>query len=73
MIFTVTELLPKKYMEDSQDLEFVAEIKGFDAPRKDDKLVIRGQAFRAAEVERNYDNDTMVVYVTRIVKDDDEF
>lgn len=70
-MFTVIEQLPRPYTESPLDLEFVAEIENNnDIPRKDDLLVIKGVQFRVIEIERNYDTQTVIVYVSRKVMDD---
>lgn len=74
-MFTVTELLPKPYMESTQDLKFVAEIPGNnETPRKDDTLIIGGISYTVNSIERNYDTDSVFVYVVKIEKyDADDF
>jgi hypothetical protein len=64
-MFIVTEQLPQRYPEDQIDLKFVKEFKEGDVPRINEALVIDGNSFRVKDVERNYDTNTVYVYVNR--------
>jgi hypothetical protein len=64
MQYTITEILPKKYMEDPADFQFVAEVKDEFLPRIGDNLVYNSQEYRVKDVERNLDTRTTVVYVS---------
>lgn len=64
-MFIVTEQLPQRYMEESIDLRFVKEFNEGDVPRINEALVIDGNSFRVKDVERNYDTNTVYVYVSR--------
>lgn len=72
-MFSVVEELPRKYMESPLELNFVTEIEKGETPHKDDTLVIKGAEFQVTGVERNYDTETVIVYVSRKVKYDDIF
>lgn len=65
MQYTITEMLPKRYMEDPTNLEFVAEIEDDFLPRIGDNLVYNGAELRVKDVERNLDTRVTFVYVTR--------
>lgn len=64
MQYTITEIMPKKYMEDPTDLQFVAEVEDEFLPRIGDNLVYNKQEYRVKDVERNLDTRTTFVYVT---------
>ncbi|WMI33618.1 hypothetical protein SEA_KENREY_256 [Streptomyces phage Kenrey] len=64
MQYTITEILPKKYMEDPTDFQFVAEVEDEFFPRIGDNLVYNSQEYRVKDVERNLDTRTTVVYVS---------
>lgn len=64
MNYTITEILPKKFMEDPTDLQFVAEVEDEFIPRVGDGLVYNKQDYRVSDVERNLDTRTTFVYVT---------
>ena len=71
MQYTITELMPKQYMEDPQDLEFVAEIEDDFIPRIGDNLVYNKAEYRVADVERNLDTRTTIVYVKTTQQEND--
>jgi len=64
MQYTITEILPKKYMEDPTDLQFVTEVEDEFLPRIGDNLVYNSQEYRVKDVERNLDTRTTIVYVS---------
>ncbi|AXG66318.1 hypothetical protein SEA_ANNADREAMY_237 [Streptomyces phage Annadreamy] len=70
-MFTVTQRIDGPYMESIPDFQFVANIEGNnETPRKDDTLVIGGNTYTVYNVERNYDTQSVFVYVTKVVNDD---
>lgn len=73
MKYTITEILPKKYMEDPTDLEFVTEVEDEFIPRIGENLVYNGAEYRIKDVERNLDTRTTIVYVTTKVSEEDVF
>lgn len=71
-MFTVTERIDGPYMESTPDYKFVADISGNnETPRKDETLVINSIAYSVSNVERNYDTQSVIVYVVKIRKYDD--
>lgn len=73
MQYTITEILPKRYMEDPTDLQFVAEIEDDFLPRIGDNLVYNKQEYRVKDVERNLDTRVTFVYVEVPVREDEDF
>lgn len=73
MGYTMTEILPKKYMEDPTDLQFVAEVEDDFLPRIGDNIVYNSMEYRVKDVERNLDTRTTFVYVTSKPEEIDEF
>ena len=71
MQYTITEILPKRYMEDPTDLQFVAEVEDEFLPRIGDNLVYNKQEYRVKDVERNLDTRTTIVYVSTPEPEDD--
>lgn len=71
-MFTVTERIDGPYMESTPDFKHVADIEGNnETPRKDETLVIGGVSYNVFSVERNYDTQTVFVYVKKIPKYND--
>jgi hypothetical protein len=65
-VFTVTERIDGPYMESTPDYKFVVDISGnSETPRKDETLVINNIAYSVINVERNYDTQSVFVYVRR--------
>ncbi|WMI33854.1 hypothetical protein SEA_PATELGO_253 [Streptomyces phage Patelgo] len=64
-MYTITEVLPKRFMEESTQLEFVADVEDDFLPRIGDNLVYNGDELRVKDVERNLDTRVTFVYVTR--------
>ncbi len=64
-MFVVTEMVPKRFSEESQDLKFVAEIMSDIIPRIGETLTVNGSSWKVVDVERNYDINQVYVYVSR--------
>lgn len=60
---TVTELLPKKFMESTQDLKHVTYLETTDVPRIGEIITIDGKHWDVAGIERNYDTGDIFVLV----------
>lgn len=64
-MFVVTEMVPKRFFQESQDLKFVAEIMSDIIPRIGETLTVNGSSWKVVDVERNYDINQVYVYVSR--------
>jgi hypothetical protein len=73
MLYNLTEIKPKVFMEAAADIEFIAEIEDDFVPRVGESIVYNSMEWRVKDVERNLDTRITFVYVVAPVRDDDDF